>query len=77
MTQPGIIRMIDVDDLNDIAVGGAILGTGGGGDPYIGKLMAQEAIRRHGKVRLVGIDSFADDALIAPVCMMGAPTGDD
>ena len=74
MTQPNIIRMIDVDDLNDIAVGGAILGTGGGGDPYIGKLMAQEAIRRHGKVRLVDVDSFADDALIAPVCMMGAPT---
>ena len=39
------IRMIGLDDLDDIATGGAILGTGGGGDPYIGKLMAQEAIR--------------------------------
>lgn len=69
-----LIRTIDVPDLDDIATGGAILGTGGGGDPYIGKLMAQEAIRRHGAVSLVDVDGFAADALIAPVCMMGAPT---
>ena len=68
------IRTIDVADLEDIAIGGAILGTGGGGDPYIGKLMAQQAIRRHGKVRLVDVEGLDDDALIAPVCMMGAPT---
>jgi uncharacterized protein len=74
MTNAKTIRTIGVADLEDIATGGAILGTGGGGDPYIGKLMAQEAIRRHGEVRLVDVDSFADDALIAPVCMMGAPT---
>jgi hypothetical protein len=69
-----ILRIIDVPDLEDIATGGAILGSGGGGDPYVGKLMAKEAIRRHGPVTLVDVDGFADDALIAPVCMMGAPT---
>ena len=74
MTSSRSSASIDVADLDDIATGGAILGTGGGGDPYIGKLMAQEAIRRHGTVRLVDVDGFADDALIAPVCMMGAPT---
>src|SRR5436309_3671486 len=67
-------RMIGVADLDDIAVGGAILGTGGGGDPYIGKLMAQQAIRRNGKVALVDIDQMPDDSLIVPGCMMGAPT---
>ena len=67
------IRMVGVADLDDIATGGAILGTGGG-DPYLGKLMAQEAIRRHGPVTLVDVEGFSDDALIAPVCMMGAPT---
>jgi Protein of unknown function (DUF917) len=73
MTDLKLIRTIEVADLDDIATGGAILGTGGGGDPYVGKLMAQEAIRRHGPVRLVDVDGFAADALIAPVCMMGAP----
>ena len=68
------IRTIGAGDLEDIATGGAILGTGGGGDPYVGKLMAQQAIRRHGPVRLVDVEGFDDDALIAPVCMMGAPT---
>jgi uncharacterized protein len=69
-----IIRMIDAPDLDDIAIGGAILGTGGGGDPYIGKLMAQQAIRKNGKVGLVDVDQMPDDALIVPGCMMGAPT---
>ena len=58
MPELQLIRMIGVSDLDDIATGGAILGTGGGGDPYIGKLMAQEAIRRHGAVRLVDVDGF-------------------
>ncbi|EJJ26502.1 hypothetical protein PMI11_05422 [Rhizobium sp. CF142] len=68
------LRTIHAEDLEDIAIGGAILGTGGGGDPYVGKLMAQEAIRKHGPVKLVDVDELPDDALVVPVCMMGAPT---
>ncbi len=44
-------RMITVADMEDIAIGGRVLGTGGGGDPYIGKLMAQQANRQYGPVR--------------------------
>ena len=69
-----IIRKITVEDMEDIATGGAVLGTGGGGDPYVGKLMAQQAIRQHGPVDLVDIEDLPDDALIVPACMMGAPT---
>jgi len=69
-----ILRTVDADDLEDIAIGGAILGTGGGGDPYIGKLMAQQAIKRYGAVRLIDIAELPDDGLVVPVCMMGAPT---
>ena len=69
-----ILRTIYAEDLEDIAIGGAILGTGGGGDPYVGKLMAQEAIRKHGPVRLVDVEELPNDALVVPVCMMGAPT---
>ena len=72
MTSLKTIRTVGVADLEDIATGGAILGTGGGGDPYVGKLMAQEAIRRHGPVALVDVEGFSDDSLIAPVCIMGA-----
>ncbi|MDO8359939.1 MAG: DUF917 domain-containing protein, partial [Devosia sp.] len=69
-----ILRMVHAEDMEDIAVGGAIMGTGGGGDPYVGKLMAQQAIKAYGPVRLVDIDQMPDDALIVPACMMGAPT---
>jgi uncharacterized protein len=66
--------MISAADLDDIAVGGAILGTGGGGDPYIGKLMAQRAIQKHGPVRMIGVEEVDDKALVVPCAMMGAPT---
>jgi len=61
-------------ELEDIAVGAAILGTGGGGDPYIGKLLAQEAIRRYGPVQMVTVDEVPGDAFVVPSAMMGAPT---
>lgn len=68
------MRLIHPENLEDLAVGAAVLGTGGGGDPYIGKLMAIEAIRKHGPVQLIGVDELDDDALVVPSAMMGAPT---
>ncbi|GAB3983954.1 DUF917 domain-containing protein [Actinoallomurus acanthiterrae] len=67
-------RLVTADEMADIARGAAILGTGGGGDPYIGRLLAEQAIRRHGPVTLVDIDEVPDDAIVVPVGMMGAPT---
>jgi uncharacterized protein len=68
------ITTITRDDMAEVALGGAFLGTGGGGDPYIGRLMAEQAIDANGPVSVQDIDSLADDALIVPVAMMGAPT---
>ncbi len=67
-------RMIGVQEVEDIALGAAVLGTGGGGDPYIGKLMATEAIRQHGPVELVTVDEVPDEAMSVSIAMMGAPT---
>lgn len=68
------MRTIDIENLNDLAVGAAVLGTGGGGDPYIGRLMAAEAIRTYGPVTLLDPTELDPDALVLPVGMMGAPT---
>lgn len=68
------MREITLDDLDDIALGAGILGTGGGGDPYIGKLLAREAIRAHGPVRLTPIDEVDADATVVPISGLGAPT---
>jgi DUF917 family protein len=61
-------------DLDDLAVGAAVLGTGGGGDPYIGKLLARGAIAEHGPVPLVSLDELPDDAHVVTTGGMGAPT---
>lgn len=68
------MRLINSDQLDDIALGAAVLGTGGGGDPYVGKLMAKAAIERNGPVTMIDPGELDDDALVIPSAMMGAPT---
>ncbi|WP_219414504.1 DUF917 domain-containing protein [Pseudonocardia nigra] len=68
------MREITAELLPDMARGAAVLGTGGGGDPYVGRLLAQQAIREHGPVTLVDVDEVPDDAVIVPTALMGAPT---
>jgi len=68
------LRRVGEEHLDDLAVGAAILGTGGGGNPYVGKLLAKQAIRAHGEVELVSVDEVPEDALVVPSAMMGAPT---
>lgn len=67
------MTILNESDVDYIAVGAAILGAGGGGDPYIGKLMAKQAIRKHGGVKLINADDVRDGDMIIPSAMMGAP----
>jgi len=68
------VATIDTAELTDIAFGAAVLGTGGGGDPYLGRLFAERSIREHGPVEMVDLEKVPDDAVVLPVAMMGAPT---
>lgn len=61
-------------DCSALARGAAILGTGGGGDPYIGRLLAEAAVRTHGPVETVQVEDLPDDAVVLSVAMIGAPT---
>ncbi len=65
---------IDAQTIEDIAIGAALLGTGGGGDPYLGKLMALQAVKECGPVTLISPDEVPDEAVVVPTAMMGAPT---
>ncbi|HYH30862.1 MAG TPA: DUF917 domain-containing protein [Pseudonocardia sp.] len=62
------------DELPDLARGATILGTGGGGDPLIGRLQAAHAMREHRPVTVLDPDELADDLFVVPTAMMGAPT---
>src|SRR6266496_3902773 len=67
-------RLLDSDALRAMARGCAILGAGGGGDPYLGLLQALQASEKFGPVTLVDLDELPDDSLIMPCGGIGAPT---
>ena len=68
------MRKIGIHEIEDIALGAALLGAGGGGDPYVGKLVAIGAVKECGPVTLLDPSEVPDDALVVPIAMMGAPT---
>lgn len=65
---------ITEDDLESIAIGAGILGTGGGGNPYIGRLRARQAIKDHSSVAVLAPEELDDDAQVVCVGGIGAPT---
>ncbi len=65
---------LDALDLDDLARGAAFLGTGGGGNPYVGRLMVDWALERGGRIELLALEELADDAFVIPTAGMGAPT---
>jgi hypothetical protein len=64
---------IDTAQVEDLARGAALFGTGGGGDPYIGSLLARQALA-DGPVPVLDLSEVPDDAHVLFVAMMGAPT---
>jgi uncharacterized protein len=68
------MHRITTEDIDHLTLGATLLGTGGGGDPYIGGLMARQAIEEHGPVRVVDAAALPPDGLVAAVAVVGAPT---
>ncbi len=61
------------EDLLPLSIGAAVLGTGGGGNPYIGMLRARELVRKGAQIRVLPLDALPDDALVSEVGGIGAP----
>ncbi|HEX4357093.1 MAG TPA: DUF917 domain-containing protein [Pseudonocardia sp.] len=68
------LSSLDVEDLDELALGCAIFGTGGGGEIETGLLGARRAVREHGPVPLVSLCDLPDGGLILPLSGVGAPT---
>ncbi|MDQ1111461.1 DUF917 family protein [Microbacterium testaceum] len=60
-------------DLPDLARGATLLGTGGGGDPYIGQKLVERVLGA-GSITVLDPDEIADDLFVIPTAQMGAPT---
>jgi DUF917 family protein len=68
------MKTIGLEHLDDLALGSVFLATGGGGDPYAAKLIAQEAIKKYGPVTVIKPEDLADDAFVGTIGSVGAPT---
>jgi len=71
------VSEIRLEDLDWLATGAGILGTGGGGDPRLGRLRL-ETIFENGDypdhVEIISPEELSPDATVASVGGMGAPT---
>ena len=60
-------------DLLPLSLGAALLGTGGGGNPYVGMLRARELLRKGASVEVLPLEAIGDDDWIGSVGGIGAP----
>lgn len=61
-------------DIPDLARGATVLGTGGGGDPLIGRLLVEECLRSGKTIEVLDPSELADDSFVISTAMMGAPS---
>lgn len=66
--------VLQARDIPDLARGAAVLGTGGGGDPLIGRLLVEECLRAGKTIEVLDPSELADDNFIISTAMMGAPS---
>ena len=69
-----MLHEVTLEDIRPIAIGAGILGTGGGGNPYLGGLHLASVIRQRGPQRLVDPLQLDDAALVCVAGNIGAPT---
>lgn len=66
-------RQLTAIDIDDLAVGAWVIGTGGGGSPHLNHLTVQRLAEGGHHFELVDPGELADDARVAVVSTMGAP----
>lgn len=66
-------RELTAADVDDLAVGAWIIGTGGGGNPHLNHLNVQQMAAAGQTFDLIDPEELADDAQVAVVSTMGAP----
>ena len=67
------LRPVTADEIESLAIGAWILGTGGGGSHYLALLNMRKLYRQGTVVSLMDPADLVDDALVAVVSNMGAP----
>ncbi|MQL54305.1 DUF917 domain-containing protein [Acidianus ambivalens] len=63
---------IRINDVNNLTAGASFLGSGGGGDPYIGGLMLKRELKSKGELEIIRRPK-SSKAFVLGSAMMGAP----
>jgi hypothetical protein len=66
-------KIIKAENVEALAVGAGILGSGGGGNPYYELEIAKYELSKVGEINVLSVDDLADDDLVLPIAFMGAP----
>jgi DUF917 family protein len=66
-------RIVQLEEIEALAIGAWILGTGGGGSPYLGLLNMRQLYREGARVDLLDPMALDDGDFVAVVSNMGAP----
>ncbi|MEZ4862062.1 MAG: DUF917 domain-containing protein [Caldilineaceae bacterium] len=69
-----MLEQVTEQDIEAIAIGAGILGTGGGGDPYLESLHLRHTIRERGPQQVLAPQALDNDARVVVVGYIGAPT---
>ena len=67
------LRELSIEDIESLAVGAWVLGTGGGGNPYLPLLNMRALYREGRRVQLMDAADLGDDDLVGMAASMGAP----
>lgn len=73
LTHNADLTTLNEDDIEALEIGSAIMGTGGGGNPYIGKLRALQVLREGRRMRVMPLEALPDDAKVVALGGIGAP----
>lgn len=66
-------RKLSIDDVRALEIGAAILGTGGGGNPHIGRLRTEQLLKGGHTLWLLPFEELRDDDVVISVGGIGAP----
>lgn len=69
-----MLTQVTLHDIESIAIGAGILGTGGGGDPYLESLHLRRAMQTLGLPQVLDPQALADNARVVVIGYIGAPT---
>src|SRR3954466_6321095 len=70
----GSMWEIDADVLESVSLGAGILGTGGGGNPYVAKIWPRGELERGARFQILDPAEVPDDAWVVGSGGIGAPT---